>query len=121
VYDNKTPEHTIAAVEKALYGLPTSANRWHTHLSDNLRSMGFKPRRFDLDVWLSLRGDKVSYNYIGTQANDLKIIAKCASHHMSTIREKYVVKGGSRSPSFHLGSDHQQPDEDNKWKIGTNF
>jgi hypothetical protein len=50
VFDSKIQEHTIAAVEKALYGLPTSANRGHAHLSDNLRAMGFKPTRFDPDV-----------------------------------------------------------------------
>jgi hypothetical protein len=30
LFDSKIQEHTIAAVEKALYGLSTSANRWAT-------------------------------------------------------------------------------------------
>jgi hypothetical protein len=75
VFDNKIPEDTIAAVEKALYGLPTYANRWHAHLSYNLRSIGFKPTSFDPEVWSRLHGDKVGYDYIGchtgNQTNDL--------------------------------------------------
>ena len=117
MFDNKIQEHTIAAVELALYGLPTSANRWHAHLSDNLRAMGFTPTRFDPDVWLRLRDDKAGYDYIGTHTDDLMIVAQDASHHMSTIRDKYIVKGGG-PPSFHLGCDYEQS-EDNKWKIGT--
>jgi hypothetical protein len=98
VHDSKIPDHTLAAVEKALYGLPTSAKRrWHAHLSDNLRSMVFKPTRFDLDVWLKLCVYEAGYGYISTYTDDLTIIAKDAGHHMSsTIRDnKYIVKGGS--------------------------
>jgi hypothetical protein len=117
VFDSKIQEHTIvAAAEKALYGLPTSANRWHAHLSDNLRAMGFKPTRFDPDVWLRLRDEKAGYYYIGTHTDDLMIVAQDASYHMSTIRDKYIVKGGG-PPSFHLGCDSEQS-KDNKWKIG---
>jgi hypothetical protein len=54
----------------------------HTCLSDNLRSMGFKPMRFDPDAWLRLREDKSGYDYIGTHTDDLMIVAEDASHHM---------------------------------------
>jgi hypothetical protein len=94
VHDSKIPEHTLAAVEKALYGLPTSAKRrWNPHLSDNLRSMVFEPMRFDPDVWLKLCVcvDKAGYGYISTYTDDLIIIAKDAGHHMSTFRDKYIV------------------------------
>ena len=37
------PEGTLLEVKKALYGLPTSGNRWHAHLLQTLRYMGFKP------------------------------------------------------------------------------
>jgi hypothetical protein len=66
---------------------------------------------------LRLRDDKAVYDYIGTHTDDLMIVAQDASHHMSTIRDKYIVKGGG-DPSFHLGCDYEQS-EDNKWKIGT--
>jgi hypothetical protein len=72
-------------------------------LSDNLRVMGFKPTRFDPDVWLRLRDDKACYyDYIGTHTDGLMIVAQDASHHMSTVRDKYIVKGGG-PPSFKLG------------------
>jgi hypothetical protein len=113
VFDNKIPEHTIASAEKALsYGLPTSAYKWQAHLSDNLRSMGFKPTRFDPEVCLRLGGDKAGYDYMGTHTKDLMVAAKEASHYMSIIREKYIVEG-SRLPRFHLGCNYQQSD-DNK-------
>ena len=41
---------TFLEVVEALYGFPTSGNRWHAHLSQNLREMGFKTTRFDPDV-----------------------------------------------------------------------
>ena len=43
-------ERTLVEVVKALYGFPTSGNRWHAHLSQTLREMGFNPTRFDPDV-----------------------------------------------------------------------
>jgi hypothetical protein len=97
--------------------LPTSANRCHAHLSDNLRAMGFKPTRFDPDVWLRLRDVKAGFDYIATHTDDLMIVAQDASHHMSTVRDKHIVNGDG-PPSFHLGCDYEQS-KDNKWKIGT--
>jgi hypothetical protein len=75
VFDSKIQEHTIAVVEKARYGLPPSANRWHAHVSDNLTAMGFKPTRFDPNIWLRLRDEKAGYNYISTHTDDLMIVA----------------------------------------------
>jgi hypothetical protein len=37
---------------KALYGLCTSAEQWHSHFANTLRSLGFKQTRFDNDVWI---------------------------------------------------------------------
>ena len=59
---------------KALYGLPTIGNRWHAHLSQTLREMGFKPTCFDLDVWI--RGRDGGYDYIGTHTDDVLVVAK---------------------------------------------
>ena len=43
-------EGTLLEVKKALYGIPNSGNRWHAHLSQTLRDMGFTPTCFDPDV-----------------------------------------------------------------------
>ena len=47
-------EGTFMEGIKALYGLPTSSNRWNAHLSHTLREMVFKPTRFDPAVWIRL-------------------------------------------------------------------
>ena len=66
-------EGDLMGVIKALYGLPTSGNRWHSHLSHTLREMGFKPTRFDPDVWI--RGRDVGYDCIGTYTDDVFVVA----------------------------------------------
>ena len=68
------PEGTLLEVNKALYGLPTSGSRWHAHLLQTLREMGFKPTLFDPDVWI--RGREGGYDYIGTHADDVLVVAK---------------------------------------------
>ena len=42
----------IMIIEKAMYGLKTSANRWHAHLSDTLRNLGFVPSYSDENIWM---------------------------------------------------------------------
>jgi hypothetical protein len=37
---------------KGLYGLKTSGARFHEHLSDILRKMGFLPSKADADLWM---------------------------------------------------------------------
>ena len=66
-------EGCLLDLSKALYGLPASGNRRHTHLSHTLREMGFKPTRFHPDVWF--RGEEVGYDYIGTHTYDVLVVA----------------------------------------------
>ena len=67
------PEEVLLEVVKALYGLPTSGNRWHAHLSHTLREMGLKPTHFDPDIWI--RGHEGGYNYIVTHVDDVIVVA----------------------------------------------
>ena len=76
------PEGTLLEVKKAFYGLPTSGNRWHAHLLQTLRDMGFKPTRFDPDVWI--RGRDSGYEYIWTHTDDVLVVAK----HPARVFEK---------------------------------
>ena len=64
---------TSLEVIKAIYGLPTSGNRWHAHLFHTLREIGFRKTRFDPDVWI--RGCKGGYDYIGTHTDDVLVVA----------------------------------------------
>ena len=41
-------------IKKVLYGLCSSAERFHVHLADTLHSFGFTQTHFDNDVWLRL-------------------------------------------------------------------
>ena len=64
---------TLLEVVKVLYGLPTSGNRWHAHLSQNLREMSFKPNRFDPNFWI--RGRKGGCDFIWTHTNDVLVVS----------------------------------------------
>ena len=41
-------------IKKAIYGLCSSAERFHAHLADTQRSFGCKQTRFDNDGWIRL-------------------------------------------------------------------
>jgi Reverse transcriptase (RNA-dependent DNA polymerase) len=38
-------------IDRSLYGLRSSAARFHEHLSEKLRKMGFRPSKADPDLW----------------------------------------------------------------------
>ena len=54
-------EGRVMLVVKSLYGLTTSAARWHEELSKTLRSMGFTPTKADHDLWLKDCGTHYEY------------------------------------------------------------
>jgi len=43
--------HTLV-IRKALYGLKSSGLRWHEHLFNVLRDVGFIPSRAEHDIWM---------------------------------------------------------------------
>ena len=69
-------EGRVMLVVKSLYGLTTSAARWHEELSKTLRSMGFTPTKADHDLWLKDCG--THYDYLCTWVDDIiDIHRKC--------------------------------------------
>ena len=82
----------VAIVVKSLYGLKSSGNRWHAHFANTLHAMGFKPSRFDHDVWWRLRGDGSGYDYISTYVDDFLIMAKDAWAYMRHLQSIYTIK-----------------------------
>ena len=99
------PEGTLLEVKKGLYSLPTSGNRWHSHLLQTLREMVFKPTRFDPDVWI--RGREGGYDYIGTHTDDVLVVAKNLARIFEKLQETYTIK--KFGPSLHyLGCDYAQ-------------
>ena len=51
----------ILKIIKALYGLRTSAARWHEKLASDLRKLGWKPTRYDSDFWYRDAGNHYEY------------------------------------------------------------
>jgi hypothetical protein len=51
-------------INKSLYGLKTSAARFHEHLAESLLRLGFKRTKHDQDLWMI---DKTShYEYLAS-------------------------------------------------------
>src|SRR5687768_7366466 len=48
----KNLEGKMIIIVKLLYSLCTLLEHWHAHFSDSLRSLNFKPTRFNGDVWI---------------------------------------------------------------------
>lgn len=118
--DSSIVPGSTATVEKALNGLPTSANRWHQHLAESLRQLGFTPSRYDQDVWwYQLRKDPTSpgYDYLGTHTDDLMIVAKDPQQYMQALQKVYIINNIG-PPRFHLGCNYAKNEAGN-WTIGT--
>jgi hypothetical protein len=93
----------IAIVEKSLYGLKSSGNRWHAHFANTLYAMGFMPTRYDPDVWYRLREDDSGYDYISTYVDDFMITARDAWSYMAHLQSIYTIKQPA-NPEIFLGA-----------------
>ena len=108
----------IAIIIKALYGLTTSAERFHTLFADFIRSLGFIPTRFDRDVWMRLRDDRTGYDYICTHVDDFKVVAKNPEMWIERIAGAFLIKEhGPRN--YYLGNDYTFHDNFNMWTYGS--
>ena len=61
-------------IEKSLYGLKSSAARFHEHLSVTLRSLGYKASKADFDLWYKKVDDH--YEYIARYVDDVIVFSK---------------------------------------------
>ena len=108
---------SIALIVRALYGLTTSAERFHTLLADFLRSMKFTPSRFDRDVWMRLRDTDDGFDYICTHVDDFKVVAKDPMMWIDRIAAAFLVKEhGPRN--YYLGNDYTYHDGQDVWTYG---
>ena len=110
-------EGNVLEVVKALYGLPTSGNMRHAHLSHTLREISFKPAHFDTDVWI--RGRRGGYYYIGMNSNDVLVVDVNPTSIFNNLKETYKVKTFG-PPKTHLGCDYSQVKKGatTQWVIG---
>lgn len=106
-------EGKVMIIVKALYGLVSSAARWHEALSKTLRSLGYSPSKADSDMWL--KDCDTHYEYILAYSDDLLIISKNPKAIVVELKKKYILKGSS-FPEFYLGGDYNKT----KGSDGTN-
>ena len=95
-------------IEKGLYGLKTSAARFHEHLSAKLRSMGFYPSRADADLWMRECGDH--YEYVATYVDDLLVFSRKPLEIIQEVQKDYILKGVGK-PEYYLGGNVDELDE----------
>ena len=88
--------------KKSLYGLKTSAARWHETLSTTLRTLHYKPSKADSDLWI--RNHKTHYEYIAVYVDDLLFVGKNPKLDISEFQKFYTLKGIG-TPDFYLGGD----------------
>ena len=95
-------------IYKALYGLRTSAARFHEHLSEQLILLGFIQSKYDHDLWIK---DKVDhYEYLATFVDDILVWSKDPMAIMSELKKVYVLKGVG-IPEYYLGGNVEILDE----------
>ena len=103
-------------INKALYGLKTSSERWYAHFADTLRGFGFKQSRFDRDVWMRLDKENNLYEYVCTHVDDFMIVSMNPEKVMEQIQSVYTVKSIG-PPEYYLGNDYKK-DKKGRWRIG---
>jgi hypothetical protein len=87
-------------IDKSLYGLKTSAARFHEHLSESLLRLGFKKNKYDPDLWMV---DKLShYEYLATYVDDILIWRKDPMEVIKSLEMTYVSKIVG-IPEYYLG------------------
>ena len=79
-------------VDKSLYGLKTSAARFHEHLSVKLRKLGYKPSKADADLWVR-QDPKGHYEYIARYVDDVISFSKDPLGLMHDLENTYTMKG----------------------------
>jgi hypothetical protein len=77
-------------IDKSLYGLKTSADRFHEHLSESLLRLGFTKTKHEHDVWMV---DKSShYEYLATYVDEILIWSKDPMAVIKLLEKTYMLK-----------------------------
>lgn len=105
-------EGKYATVVRALYGLKTSGNSWHTHFSICIQEdLGYEPTTADPDMYrkAATKPDGTTYySYFIVYVDDVL----CIHHNPKPIMEKlntlYRLKDGVETPNLYLGTDLKQ-------------
>jgi hypothetical protein len=60
-YKSKTHPHYVCKLDKALYGLKQAPRAWYFRLSSELQSLGFKPSKADVSLFVYNKGGVVIF------------------------------------------------------------
>ena len=82
---------SMAKVVRALYSLSSSGWNWHSHLAGTLLSLGFKPARYDQDVFMHQNKAGSGYDYVGCSTDNLLIAAMNAQEILNSLMKIYEV------------------------------
>jgi Reverse transcriptase (RNA-dependent DNA polymerase) len=85
-----------------LYGLKSSAARFHENLSEKLRALGNVPSKADADLWMRKVDDH--WEYITTYVDDIISFSKDPMTVIKSLEASYILKG-TGEPEYHLGGD----------------
>ena len=107
-------EGHVVVIRKALYGLKSSSERWHSHFSDTLRGLGFITTRYDNDVWIKKNRDE--YEYLCTHVDDFMIVSRNPQPVMDELERLYTIKGKG-PPDYYLGNDYKKQ-KNGRWAVG---
>ena len=97
-------EGKFLIIDKAQYGLKTSAARWHEVCSEVLLKIGFKPSKADADLWMRSKNEE--YEYIAVYVDDLIIASRQPMKVIEEIKKtgNFKLKGVGE-PEYYLGGD----------------
>ena len=104
----KELEGTILIFHKALYGLRSSAARFHEHLTTTLHKLGYKTCKADRNLWMRKMNDH--YEYLVTYVDDILVWSKDPMKVMKDLQEVYTMKGVG-APEYYLGGNVEFMDE----------
>jgi hypothetical protein len=106
VYINAGPKFGVKLhgknliIDKSLYGLKTSAARFHEHLSESLLRLRFKKTKYDFDLWMVDKSPH--YEYLATYLNDILIWRKDPMAVIKALEKTYMLKSVG-IPEYYLG------------------
>ena len=95
----------------------SSAARFHEHLAERIRKLGFTPSKADPDLYIRDRGDY--HKMLATYVDDLLIWSKDPMSIIEVLKREYTLKGVGK-PKYYLGGNVEHP-IDGYWdKLGIN-
>ena len=106
----------ILIISKGLYGLRSSAARFHEHLANEVRKLGFRPSKMDPDLYIrEVKGSH--YEMIAIYVDDLLVFSKNSMAIIEELQKVYTLKGVGE-PVYYLGGNVEKPINDHWERMG---